>query len=179
MVGRLGSWAYPESLERISSQNVPRQVKAEPTSTTNQPLTELDDGEQSGNWTIFKNELTPSAYLEVLFNASTLLCDIIHLSVMWENEYTFNSSQKLCQGGPAKHSPFIIVSVVMSHHFIILKVNHCPSSSSSYSHLHVSNVSHFDLVYQSRKKRFELQLRLMNGGKFYKVPPEGNLEIFN
>lgn len=35
---------------------------------------------------------------------------------MWENEHMFKSSQKLCQGDPAKHSPFIIVSMAMSHH---------------------------------------------------------------
>ena len=91
--------------------------------TTNQPFTEVDDGEQSGNWTIFKMNLPLSAIF--CSSGSSLQCihsscDTIHLSVMWENEHMFKSSQKLSQGDPVKHCPFhhCISGQVSSFHHI-------------------------------------------------------------
>lgn len=122
------------------------------------------------NW-IFQNELTPFCYFlfiwEVFINASTLRVTLYIL--VWCGKLKTclspvrNYVREILQN--TAHSSYI-VSVAMSHHFIILNLNPCPSSSSSHSHLNFSNVSHFDLVHQSRKVH-----------QLYKVSHEGKLEI--
>lgn len=92
-------------------------------------------------------------------------CDTIHLSVMWETKNIClspvrNYVREILQN-TAHSSLYQWLCLII---FIILNLNQCPSSSSSHSH--VSNVSHFDLVQQSRKVH-----------QLYKVSHEGKLEI--